>query len=47
MQHTAYQIHRHIQQAKKVMIVPHQNPDGDAIGFFNLAHFPINQAEVV
>jgi len=28
----AQQIHNHIKQAKKVMIVPHQNPDGDAIG---------------
>jgi phosphoesterase RecJ-like protein len=38
MQHTAYQIHRHIQQAKKVMIVPHQNPDGDAIGAATAFH---------
>lgn len=25
-------IHKHLQSAKKIVIVPHQNPDGDAIG---------------
>jgi phosphoesterase RecJ-like protein len=29
---TASAIHKHLQKANKVMIVPHQNPDGDAIG---------------
>lgn len=32
MKHIAEQIHHHISQAKKLIIVPHQNPDGDAIG---------------
>lgn len=32
MTHTATHIHTHLQQAKKIIIVPHQNPDGDAIG---------------
>jgi phosphoesterase RecJ-like protein len=32
MQPTASTIHRHILNAKKIMIVPHQNPDGDAVG---------------
>ena len=32
MQHTARQIHRHIQGAKRLMLIPHQNPDGDALG---------------
>lgn len=32
MNHTATHIHNRLKQATKVMIVPHQNPDGDAIG---------------
>lgn len=32
MQHIAEQIHTHIQQAQKIVVVPHQNPDGDAMG---------------
>ncbi|MFA6105815.1 MAG: bifunctional oligoribonuclease/PAP phosphatase NrnA [Patescibacteria group bacterium] len=30
--HAATVIHKHIQKAHKILIVPHQNPDGDAIG---------------
>lgn len=29
---SATAIHEHIKRAKKIVIVPHQNPDGDAIG---------------
>ncbi len=32
MQQIAQQIHSHINSSKKVLIVPHQNPDGDALG---------------
>ena len=32
MIHTAKQINHHLLGAKKVVIVPHQNPDGDALG---------------
>lgn len=30
--HAAKEIHQHLKKAEKVAIVPHQNPDGDAIG---------------
>jgi phosphoesterase RecJ-like protein len=30
--HAATTIHKHIKNAKKVLIVPHPNPDGDAMG---------------
>ncbi len=32
MELTARKIHNHIQQARKVVVIPHQNPDGDALG---------------
>jgi len=32
MKSTSLQIHNHLLSAKKIIIVPHQNPDGDAIG---------------
>jgi len=32
MQHIARKIHKHLLAAEKVVIIPHQNPDGDAIG---------------
>lgn len=32
MQQTAKQIHKHLQGAEQILIVPHQNPDGDALG---------------
>ncbi|MSU75142.1 MAG: hypothetical protein EXS55_01350 [Candidatus Magasanikbacteria bacterium] len=32
MRHIAQQIHAHIQRAHKIVIVPHQHPDGDALG---------------
>lgn len=32
MRHIAKQIHSHLKDSKKVVIVPHQNPDADAIG---------------
>ncbi|HLD60550.1 MAG TPA: DHH family phosphoesterase [Patescibacteria group bacterium] len=38
MKHIAHQIHEHIKKAKKVVIVPHQNPDGDAIGAATAFH---------
>lgn len=38
MQRLAQQIHQHILKAHKVMIVPHQNPDGDAIGAATAFH---------
>lgn len=28
----AKQIHQHLEKAKKIAIIPHQNPDGDALG---------------
>lgn len=43
MQKIAEQIHNHIKKAKKVMIVPHQNPDGDAIGSANAFHEYLTQ----
>lgn len=39
----AQQIHRHILKAKKVMIVPHQHPDGDAIGAASAFHEYLRQ----
>ena len=30
--YAASEIHKHIKKSKKVLIVPHQNPDGDALG---------------
>ncbi|MBI2990475.1 MAG: bifunctional oligoribonuclease/PAP phosphatase NrnA [Candidatus Magasanikbacteria bacterium] len=37
---TAKKIHKAIQEAEKIMIIPHQNPDGDAIGSATaLAHY--------
>ena len=38
MQHTAKQIHTHLKRAKKVVVIPHQNPDGDAIGAATAFH---------
>lgn len=32
MKHIAQQIHNHILQAQKIVVIPHQNPDGDALG---------------
>ncbi len=32
MRHTAHHIHQHLLKAKKIVVVPHQNPDGDALG---------------
>lgn len=32
MQQLARQIHQHILKAKRIAVIPHQNPDGDAIG---------------
>lgn len=32
MDHIAKQIHHHLKQAKLIIIIPHQNPDGDALG---------------
>lgn len=32
MKHISRQIHSHIQKAKKIVVVPHQHPDGDALG---------------
>ncbi len=32
MNHLHHQIHHHIQNAHKIVVVPHQNPDGDALG---------------
>lgn len=31
-------IHKHIQKAKKILIIPHQNPDDDAIGAATAMH---------
>ncbi len=39
----AEQIHNHLKKAKKVMIVPHQNPDGDAIGAATAFHEYLTQ----
>lgn len=36
--HTATAIHNQIKKAKKIMIVPHQNPDEDAIGSTTAFH---------
>ena len=36
--HRATAIHKQIQKARKIMIVPHQNPDGDAIGSATAFH---------
>lgn len=32
MQQISKQIHHHIKQSKKIVVVPHRNPDGDALG---------------
>jgi phosphoesterase RecJ-like protein len=32
MKHIAHQIHQHLADAQFIIIVPHQNPDGDALG---------------
>lgn len=41
----AEQIHSHLKKAKKVMIVPHQNPDGDAIGAATAFHEYLTQLD--
>lgn len=38
MQQIAQQIHTHLKRAKKVVVIPHQNPDGDAIGAATAFH---------
>ncbi len=32
MEQIAKQIHKHLEQARLIIIIPHQNPDGDALG---------------
>ncbi len=38
MELIARKIHNHIQQARKVVVIPHQNPDGDALGAATAFH---------
>lgn len=43
MVHTAQQIHQHLKRANKVIIIPHQNPDGDALGAATAFHEYLTQ----
>ena len=38
MKHIAHTIHQHILGSKRVLVIPHQNPDGDAIGAATAFH---------
>jgi len=42
MMHPAKKIHEHLQSAKKALIVPHPNPDGDAFGSAAVMHAHLN-----
>src|SRR3989338_5047357 len=43
MKHIAQQIHHYIlSQASKIVIIPHQNPDGDAVGAATALHEYLN-----
>jgi len=44
MERISKQIHNEIMQAKRILLIPHQNPDGDAIGsVLALSHFLKNE----
>ncbi len=43
MEQTARQIHSHLKRAHKIVVIPHQNPDGDAIGAATAFHEYLTQ----
>lgn len=42
MRHPAHTIHEHFKTAKKAVVVPHPNPDGDAFGSAGVMHQHLN-----
>lgn len=48
MQQIARQIHKHLVNSEKVLIIPHQNPDGDALGSLSaLAEYMLSRKQDV
>ncbi len=41
MEHIAKQIHQHLKKARLIIIIPHQNPDGDARGAATALYEPL------